>query len=479
MAKSKTTHVKGGATRIAIAIMAAGKGTRLKSKHPKVLHEVGGKPLLAHVITAATKVVPAQDVYAITGHEADRVRSAVAHTGVNFVLQKEQHGTGHALMVARGALERYDQVIVLSGDAPLITSQTISRLGEFHASQRAAMTILTAQLEKPTGYGRIIRKNAKSDEVLAIVEEKAATPAQKKVKEINSGFYAFEVKSLYDHIDELGSDNPHGEFYLTDMAAILRKAKERVVAVAADDPYEILGGNTRAELADIDQRLRMSKCEQLMADGVTIFYPQTCVIDTDVEIGADTVIEPFVQLLGNTRVGSESRIRSYNVIRNVTIGDKVVILPGCVMDDSSVKAGAIVGPYSRLRPGSEIGEGSHVGNFVETKKIKLGKGSKANHLTYLGDAEIGEGVNVGAGTITCNYDGVHKHKTIIEDGVFVGSDTTLVAPVRVGKGAYIGAGSCITDDVPADSLAVGRGRQIVKEGWAREKREARSKTQKP
>jgi bifunctional UDP-N-acetylglucosamine pyrophosphorylase/glucosamine-1-phosphate N-acetyltransferase len=459
--------------RVAIAIMAAGKGTRLKSKHPKVLHEVGGKPLLAHVIAAATQVVPAQDVFAIIGHEADRVREAVGQTGVNFVLQKEQRGTGHALMVAREALLPYDQVIVLSGDAPLITPQTISLLRDFHGARHPAMTILTAHLENPTGYGRVIRRSAASEDVQAIVEEKPATPAQKKIKEINSGFYAFDVKSLYDHIEELGTDNPHGEFYLTDMAAILRRAKGRVVAVTASDPYEILGGNTRAELADIDQRMRMSKCQQLMADGVTILYPQTCVIDASVEVGADTVIEPFVQILGSTRIGSDSRIRSYSVIRNSVLGDGVLVRPGCVLDEAHVKAGALLGPYSHLRPGSEIGEGAHVGNFVETKKVRLGKGSKANHLTYLGDAEIGEGVNVGAGTITCNYDGVRKHKTIIEDGVFVGSDATLVAPVRVGKGAYVGAASCITEDVPPDSLAIGRGRQIVKEGWAKARRETK------
>jgi bifunctional UDP-N-acetylglucosamine pyrophosphorylase/glucosamine-1-phosphate N-acetyltransferase len=230
-------------------------------------------------------------------------------------------------------------------------------------------------------------------------------------------------------------------------------------------------------LVEIDQRIRMAKCQQLMTDGVTIFYPQSCVIDSAVEIGADTVIEPFVQILGNSTVGSDCRIRSYSVIRNSEIGDGVAILPGCVLTDSRVKAGAILGPYSHLRPGSEIGEGAHLGNFVETKKIRLGKGSKANHLTYLGDAEIGDGVNIGAGTITCNYDGVSKYKTIIEDGVFVGSDTTLVAPVRVGKGAYVAAATCVTDDVPADALAVGRARQIVKEGWAKGKREARKKSE--
>jgi len=455
--------------RTAIAIMAAGKGTRLKSKHPKVLHEVGGKPLLAHVIAAATKIVPAADVYAIVGHEAERVREAVAHTGVNFILQKEQRGTGHALMVARNALAPYDRVIVLSGDAPMITSDTIGHLRDFHTSTKSAMTILTAILEDPSGYGRIIRKNSRSDEVRAIVEQKSASAAQKKVREINSGIYSFDVSALLEHIDELGTDNAHGEFYLTDMAAILRQAKKKVVAIAATDSHEVLGANTRVELAEIDQRLRMLKCEQLMRDGVTIFYPQTCVIDTDVEIGADTVLGPFVQLLGNTRIGSDCRIQSYSVIRNTTIEDRAEILPGCVMDDSTIRAGARLGPYSRLRPGSDVGEGAHVGNFVEMKKTRLGKGSKANHLTYLGDTEIGERVNVGAGTITCNYDGVNKFKTIIEDGVFVGSDATLVAPVRLGKNSYVGAASCITADVPADSLAIGRGRQIVKEGWVKEK----------
>ncbi|HVO81693.1 MAG TPA: bifunctional UDP-N-acetylglucosamine diphosphorylase/glucosamine-1-phosphate N-acetyltransferase GlmU [Terriglobales bacterium] len=456
--------------RIAIAIMAAGKGTRLKSRHPKVLHEVGGKPLLAYVIAAASKVVPAGDIYAIIGHEAERVRAAVASTGINFVVQEPQRGTGHALMVARQALAKYDVVLVLSGDAPLIASETIEQLRDFHARKKAAMTLLTAQLEDPTGYGRVIRK--KGDEVQAIVEQKALSAAQKKIREINAGFYAFDAKLLYQHIDRLGTDNPHGEFYLTDMAAILGKAKQRVVAVKAGDAHEILGGNTRAELADIDQRMRQAKCRQLMAEGVTILYPQSCVIDSDVEVGTDTVIEPFVQLLGKTRIGSDSRIRSYSVIADSEIGDRVLILPGCVLDQSVVKSGARLGPYSRLRPGSEIGEGAHVGNFVETKKIKMGKGSKANHLTYLGDAEIGEGVNIGAGTITCNYDGMHKHKTVIEDGVFVGSDATLVAPVKLGKGAYVAAASCVTDDVPADALVLGRARQIIKEGWAGQKRAA-------
>ena len=467
--------MRAGVPRVAVAIMAAGKGTRLKSQLPKVLHEVGGKPLLEHVIRAAMCVVPAEDVYAIIGHEAERVRAAVAHTGVNFVLQAEQRGTGHALMVAGEALAGYDHVIVLSGDAPLITAETIERLRDFHLQERAAMTLLSADLGNPTGYGRVVRKSARSAEVQAIVEEKAATLAQKRIREINSGFYVFAVKELYGNIGKLSTANAHGEYYLTDMAGVLGKARQRVVAWKTGNASEVLGGNTRAELADIDEKMRLAKCRQLMADGVTVFYPATCVIDADVEIAPDTVIEPYVQLLGKTRIGAGCRVRSYSVILNSEIGDGVMVRPGCVMEGARISAGAVLGPYSHLRPGSEIGEGAHVGNFVETKKIKLGKGSKANHLTYLGDAEIGAGVNIGAGTITCNYDGVNKDTTVIEDGVFIGSDSTLVAPVRVGKGAYVGAASCITADVPEDALAVGRARQIVKDGWARVKRAARGK----
>jgi bifunctional UDP-N-acetylglucosamine pyrophosphorylase/glucosamine-1-phosphate N-acetyltransferase len=460
--------------RIAVAIMAAGKGTRLKSQLPKVLHEVGGKPLLAHVIAAATKVVPPQDVFAIIGHEADRVRTAVANTGVNFILQTEQRGTGHALMVAKDALSAYDHVIVLSGDAPQITPQTIASLLNFHLDEQAAMTLLSADLDHPTGYGRVIRKGA-SSEVQAIVEEKSATPAQKEIREINAGFYVFATPQLFSHITKLSTANPHAEYYLTDMAEVLRQARQRVVVWKTDYPGEVLGANTRAELSYIDYQMRMRKCHELMAEGVSIFFPATCVIDSDVKIAPDTVIEPFVQILGQSRIGPACRIRSYSVISNSEIGAGVLVRPGCILDEARIGPGAILGPYSHLRPGSDIGEGAHVGNFVETKKIKLGKGSKANHLTYLGDAEIGAGVNIGAGTITCNYDGVNKHKTVIEDEAFIGSDSTLVAPVRIGKGAYVGAASCITRDVPEDALAIGRGQQVVKEGWALQKRAARKK----
>jgi bifunctional UDP-N-acetylglucosamine pyrophosphorylase/glucosamine-1-phosphate N-acetyltransferase len=467
--KSKTSLSTPKSQRIAIAIMAAGKGTRLKSKHPKVLHEIGGKPILAHVIATATQVVPARDVFVIIGHEAERVREAVSATGVNFILQAEQRGTGHALMVGREALSSYDQVIVLSGDAPLITAETIKKLIEFHAAEKATMTLLSADLDNPSGYGRVIHKR-KGAEVLAIVEEKAASPKQKKIREINSGFYAFSAPALYEHIDRLSTANAHGEYYLTDMAGVFHKARKKVAAIKTPSAGEVLGSNTRAEMMMLDAQMRLAKCRELLDAGVTIFYPHTCVIDRDVEVGADTVIEPFVQLLGKTKVGADCRIRSYSVITNSVLADRVIVKPGTIIEDSRAGAGAILGPYSNLRPGSDVGEGAHVGNFVETKKVRLGKGSKANHLTYLGDAEIGEGVNVGAGTITCNYDGVNKHKTIIEDGAFIGSDSTLVAPVRIGRGAYVAAASCITEDVPADALALGRARQSVKQGWATAKR---------
>ena len=459
--------------RIAVVILAAGKGTRLKSQLPKVLHQIGGKPLLQHVIEAALHSVPAKDIFAIVGHEAERVKQAVAHNGIGFVQQSEQRGTGHAIMMCREALAGYDHVLVLSGDAPLIRATTIAQLRDYHLEQRAAMTVLSALPPDPFGYGRVIRKTKGSALVIAIVEEKSLTPKEHKarLREINAGFYAFAVKPLYAHIDSLETENAHREFYLTDMAAILSKSKAKVVATPVADDMEVLGINTRVELARLDAMLRDRKCHELMLSGVTIFRPESCVIDAVVEVAPDTVIEPSVQLLGNTKIGANCRIRSFSVIQNSTLGDDVLVRPGCILDEATVANGALLGPYSHLRPGSEIGEGAHVGNFVETKKIKLGKGSKANHLTYLGDAEIGAGVNIGAGTITCNYDGVNKHKTIIGDGVFVGSDSTLVAPIRVGNGAYVGAASCLTDDVPEDALAVARAHQMNKEGWARAKRE--------
>jgi bifunctional UDP-N-acetylglucosamine pyrophosphorylase / glucosamine-1-phosphate N-acetyltransferase len=470
MANRKPAKPRAEATRrVAIAIMAAGKGTRLKSKDPKVLHRIGGLPLLEHVIAAASQVIPTRDIYAIVGHEEARVRDAVKHTGVNFISQPEQRGTGHAMICSQDALKGYDDVLVLSGDVPLIRPESIRRLLESHRSKGATMTILTTEPTDPSGYGRIIRKSG--DAVAAIVEQKALNPKQQKIKEINSGIYAFSAAELFPRLNKLTTNNAHGELYLTDIAGLLTKDKKKVLALRAADADEVLGVNTRAELSQLDAQMRSRKTAELMREGVTIFYPETCVIDSGVSAGSDVMIEPFVQLLGKTSIGEGTRIASYSVITDSIVGANVTVRPGCIITDSRIADGAVLGPYAHIRPGSEIGENAHIGNFVETKKTKVGKGSKANHLSYLGDANIGDGVNVGAGTITCNYDGTAKHQTTIEDGVFVGSDSTLVAPLTIGKGAYVAAGSTVTEDVPADALVLGRARQEVKPGWAKARRE--------
>jgi bifunctional UDP-N-acetylglucosamine pyrophosphorylase / glucosamine-1-phosphate N-acetyltransferase len=455
---------------IAIVIMAAGKGTRLKSRRPKVLHQIGGRALVEHVIAAAAQVVEPKDIYVVIGHEAEKVRAALEHTGVRFIVQAEQRGTGHALLTARREVEQYQNLIVLSGDAPMIQTETIVELRDFHLVQQAAMTVLTTRPPDPTGYGRVIRKRAGAPEVTGIVEQKALTHEQLSAPEINAGIYAFRAEALFKHIGQLSTDNAHGEYYLTDMAALLVKAGERVVALEIADAEQVLGANTIAEMMALDAAMRIRTARSLMAEGVTIYRPETSVIDSTVTIGADTILEPFVQVLGRTAIGSGCRIRSYSVIENSTIGDDVLVRHGSVITGARVAKGALIGPYSHLRPESEIGEGAHVGNFVETKKARLGAGAKANHLTYLGDADIGAGTNIGAGTITCNYDGKTKSLTKIGANVFVGSDSTLVAPLEVADGSYIAAGSTITEDVPADALALGRARQTIKPEWAKKMR---------
>jgi bifunctional UDP-N-acetylglucosamine pyrophosphorylase / glucosamine-1-phosphate N-acetyltransferase len=464
----------------AIAIMAAGKGTRLKSKRPKVLHEIAGRALLLHVIAAAKTAVDPDHIFCIIGHEADRVRAAVSHTGVQFVPQPEQRGTGHAMQMLKAFFELSatplpTHLLVLSGDVPLIRPETIAALRDTHLRERAAMTILTAVPKDPTGYGRVLRASANAPDVTAIVEQKSLQPHQLDAPEINSGIYCFETKALFSKLDSLSTNNAHGEFYLTDVAAMLVADNQRVVAIQADNIDEVLGANTIAEMMHLDAAMRLATAHRLMANGVTIFRPETCIIDAEVTVGPDTIIEPYVQLLGSTTIGSDSLIRSYSVIQNSTLGDNVLVRNGCILDAAEVANSAILGPYAHLRPESRIGEGAHVGNFVETKKATLGKGSKANHLNYLGDTVIGDGVNIGAGAITCNYDGVHKHLTTIGDGAFIGSDSTLVAPVTIGAGAYIAAGSSITEDVPADALALGRARQVTKPGWVTTRKAAAEK----
>jgi len=465
--------------KLAIVIMAAGRGTRLKSRRPKVLHAIGGKPLLSHVISAASKVVSPSDIYAVVGHEAEMVKTAVASSGIRFVEQTEQRGTGHAIQCAKDSIAGYENILVLSGDAPLIQPETLTALWEFHASHQAAMTLTSAEPKEPFGYGRVIHPAQDSLDVLAIVEQRMLNPDQLSIREVNMGLYAFQTAPLLANLGRLTSDNPHGELYLTDMAQVLHAAGERVVAFKAPHADELLGANTIAEMMDLDAQLRLATARRLMAAGVTIFRPETCVIDAEVEIAPDTIIEPFVQLLGRTRIGSDCRIRSYSVVEDCLLGDDVLVRQSCVLTGSSIESGSKIGPFAHLRPGCEIGEDVHIGNFVEAKKARLHKGVKAGHLTYLGDAEVGEGTNVGAGVITCNYDGVQKHITHIGKNAFIGSDSTLVAPLAVGDGAYIGAGSCITKDVAAGALAVARARQVAKSGWASARRVRQKEQQSP
>ena len=455
---------------LAIVIMAAGKGTRLKSNRPKVLHQIGGKPLLAHVIRAASQVVPPSDIFVIIGHQAQRVQAAVADSGVQFVTQEDQRGTGHAIQTVQGAVQAYENILVLSGDVPLIRDATIRELRDFHLEQRAAMTILTAEPLDHTGYGRVLRNDPSKPEVEAIIEQKALSPQQMQLTEINSGIYAFATKPLFAHIAELQTANAHAEYYLTDMAGLLVEAGERVVAISVRQSTEVLGANTIEQMMELDAAQQFRKAKELMANGVTIFRPDTVIIGEDVSIAPDTIIEPYVQLLGRTIIGTESRIRSYSVIEDAQIGDHVTVRNGSIISGSTIANGAVIGPYAHIRPESEIGEGAHVGNFVETKKARLGAGAKANHLSYLGDAEIGEGTNIGAGSITCNYDGIDKHRTVIGRNVFIGSDTAMVAPIAIGDGAYVAAGSTLTEDVPENALALGRARQVNKDGWAKKKR---------
>jgi bifunctional UDP-N-acetylglucosamine pyrophosphorylase/glucosamine-1-phosphate N-acetyltransferase len=460
------------ATPVTVVILAAGLGTRMKSHKAKVLHRAGGKTLIEHAVETALALAPAERVFVVVGHQAERVRAVVATPGIGFIEQTEQLGTGHALLVAREALSHLDGYLaILYGDGPLLRAATVRRLIETVEANEAAGALLSADMADPTGYGRVLR--GVSDRVRAIVEQKAATPQQLAIREANMGIYCYRAELFWKHVGELQPDNPAHEYYLTDMVEILDRAGHCVVAMKIDDPRECLGINDRIELAEADRLLRERKLRELMLAGVTIEKPETVTIDSGVEIGIDTVIEPFARILGASRIGENCRIGASSVIENSTLDDDVVIGPLTVITASRLERGVQAGPFSRLRPGNHVAEDAHIGNFVELKKTRLGAGSKASHLAYLGDAEIGAGVNIGAGTITCNFDGTHKHPTRIGDGAFVGSNSTLVAPLEIGDGAYLAAGSVITDPVPADALALGRARQVNKEGWAK-KRRARS-----
>jgi bifunctional UDP-N-acetylglucosamine pyrophosphorylase / glucosamine-1-phosphate N-acetyltransferase len=457
-----------------IVILAAGKGTRMRSDLAKVLHRAGGRPLLEHVIRACQPVKAAQ-LLAVVGHQAEEVGALAEALGADTVKQQPQRGTGHALQVARRALRKSAKLaIVLPGDAPLLRAQTLTALLDTHRRGEAAATILSAELNDPTDYGRVVRDS--EGRVQAVVEERAATPEQRAIREVNSSIYCFTLEKLWPCLSALRPDNAHRELYLTDAIALMRQRNERVLAQVAPDANEILGCNTRANLADVDRIFRARKAAELMEAGVTIYLPETVLIDPEVSAGPDTVIDPCVQLLGKTRIGARCKIQTGSVLRDSRLDDDVLIGAHSTLDSSRVGNQAHVGPFARLRPGADIRAGAHIGNFVEVKNSVVHEGAKAGHLTYLGDASIGREANIGAGTITCNYDGVAKHETRIGNRVFIGSDSALVAPVRIGDGAYVAAGSTITENVPADALGVARGRQSNKLGWAAARRRVMART---
>ncbi len=451
---------------VSIVILAAGLGTRMKSKHAKVLHRAGGSALVEHVVDAALAIARPENVVVITGHQAERVEALLTPRGVRFARQTEQRGTGHAVLMAKSLLaSEPGLVVVLYGDTPLLTAETLRGLLSAHAASDQSATLIATELEDPTGYGRVLLDDAGN--VTGIVEQKAATPAQLSIRLANSGLYAFAAPLLWKHVEAITPNPASGELYLTDMAELLHAAGHRVRPFVVADPGELLGINTRVELAAADSLLRERKVRELMLGGVTIEQPATVTIDRWVRVGMDTVIGPFAQLRGTTVIGEDCTIGAGSILDNATLADGVTVEPLTLIADSTIGPRAGIGPFARLRMNNDVGAHAKIGNFVELKKTHFGEGAKAQHLAYLGDATVGANSNIGAGTITCNYDGVAKHRTQIGAGAFIGSNSTLVAPIEIEDRAYVGAGSVITDKVPADALALGRGRQVVKEGWAK------------
>lgn len=447
--------------KVAALVLAAGKGTRMKSRLPKVLHKVGGKAMVERVLDTVTAVGVDRSVV-IVGFGGEEVRAYLGDR-CEYVTQEEQKGTGHAVREAKPVLGDFDGTIVLMcGDTPLVTEDTIKALLNEHATTGAAATVLTAHMENPTGYGRIIRDE--EGKVLRIVEQKDGTPDELAVQEINTGMYAFDSQKLWPCLAQLSDDNAQGELYITDVVGILVNAGERVSAYMTMDEDESLGVNSRVQLAEAERILRNRKLRELMDAGVTIIDPATTYVAPEVVVGSDTILHPGTILEGNTVIGKECEIGPHTRFTNVTVGDNNVI-HFTYAHDCEIKNGTDIGPYVHLRPNTVIGDKVHIGNFVEVKNSIVGEGTKFPHLSYIGDSDVGGGVNIGCGTITVNYDGKIKHRTRIDDGAFVGCNTNLVAPVHVGAYSYIGAGSTITKDVPDKALAVGRARQMIKENW--------------
>jgi bifunctional UDP-N-acetylglucosamine pyrophosphorylase / glucosamine-1-phosphate N-acetyltransferase len=451
---------------VTAVILAAGEGKRMRSRQPKVLHPLCGRPLIAFPLRTARTL--ADRIVLVVGPNAEEV-VVVAGADVRSVVQKERLGSGHAVQQARAECGE-GTILVLPGDMPLLSAETIGRLVEHHRKSRAAATVLTAIVPAPHGYGRVIRQRGR---VKKIVEERDATAAEKKVAEINTSVYCFTAARLWPALDKVRPNNDQGEYYLTDVIGILARAGAKVEAVVAADPAEASGVNDRKQLAAVAAVQRRLILDRLMESGVTILDPASTYIEDTVTIGPDTTIYPHVTIEGQSTIGSECVVGAGCQVSASRLADRVTLLPYCVIRESAIEEAATLGPFCHLRPLAHVGAKAKVGNFVELKKSTIGRGSKVPHLSYVGDATVGEGVNVGAGTITCNYDGIHKHETKIGDRAFIGTNTSLVAPITVGEGAYVGAGSTITKDVPPGALAVGRAQQIVKEGWAARKAKKR------
>ncbi len=455
---------------IHVVILAAGKGTRMKSARPKVLHHVAGRPMIEHVLDVAAAVSP-QTTTVVLGHGGEILRAALANRpGLGFVVQEPQLGTAHALLATEPVLRKARGILILlSGDVPLLSADTLRKLAKRHSARHAAATVVTAVVADPHGYGRIVRSG---DQLVGIVEEKDASAAERKIREINSGIYAFALDGLFDAVKSIAAANVQREHYLPDLMAVFRKRGRVVDTMTVSNADEIRGVNGRADLADVSRIARQRKNADVMATGGTLEDPATIYIDRHVNIGTDTIVHPHVSLEGRTRIGGGCEIHSGVRIIDSRIGDRVTIFNHCIIRDASVQNDASIGPFAHLRPEVSVGAYAKVGNFVEMKKTRLGRGSKSMHLSYLGDAVIGADVNIGAGTITCNYDGSSKQTTTIEDGVFIGSDTQLIAPVTVGKRAYVGTGTTIRENVPPGALAVSAGKQRNIENWV-EKRKSK------
>ncbi len=474
---------------LAAIVMAAGLGKRMRSKLAKVLHPLAGRPMILYAVDLVQRVA-GRGVTVVVGHQGDRVKAVVEGRAsgngrprsVRIVDQGRPLGTGHAILQARRALAEAGQgtaatYLIMNGDTPLLAEGTIRELLHVHARDGATVTLLTAMLDDPSGYGRIVRRpvhgggeGRPGGPVARIVEDRDASREEKRLSEINVGTYVVEGRFLMDALDRLEPKNEQGEYYLTDLVAMAVEGGLGVSAVPVAQPEEGVGINSKSQLAAAERVLRSRMTERWMEAGVTLHDPETIRIDADVVIGMDTVVFPFVTLEGRTRIGEDCVIRSHVRITDCHLGNRVVVEDGCVLHEATLEDAARVGPYAHLRPGAVLRRNAKVGNFVEMKQADLGEGSKANHLTYLGDATIGRRVNIGAGTVTCNYDGIRKHRTIIEDDVFVGSDALLIAPVTVGRGALIAAGSTVTEDVPANALAIGRASQVNRPGWAAKRR---------